>query len=220
MRKEIVKVFSYEELSEEAKKCARDWYRSILDRDFSFESQMITENFEIILEKKGYPTEDIEWSLSYCQGDGVAFYGSIQDIDKVAKRLLSEADYKLFNLIFNDHGLYIDCEIFRNSYGYHYSHYNTMEIELDHEDIDTIVYEVYGLEEHEEGYENKYIDIENLLDTLEEAIKDDIKEVSKQLEKLGYKEIEYYYEAVEEALITNEYEFLENGKRYQKGIDF
>lgn len=31
------------------------------------------------LEKRGYPTGDICYSLNYCQGDGMAWYGDIEE---------------------------------------------------------------------------------------------------------------------------------------------
>ena len=46
----------------------------------------ITKTFEFELEKLGYPTDDIGYSLNYCQDDGMAFYGDV-DVDKIVKRM-------------------------------------------------------------------------------------------------------------------------------------
>ena len=77
MRVKEIKVFKFEELSEEAKEVARNWYKGCMDNDFYFETEHIKEDFQYELEKLGYPTNKIEFSLSYSQGDGVAFYGHI-----------------------------------------------------------------------------------------------------------------------------------------------
>ena len=60
----------------------------------------------------------MEYSLSYCQGDGVAIYGEIYAAD--APKL-------------EWHNAYT-ARITRNEYGNHYSHYNTFSVEVFGED--------------------------------------------------------------------------------------
>ncbi|MFV8038278.1 hypothetical protein ACNQ04_25115, partial [Enterobacter cloacae complex sp.6730764] len=50
-------------------------------------NEIIKQYFEFVLASLGYPIDDILWSLSHCQGDGMRFTGRI-DARVVAKRLL------------------------------------------------------------------------------------------------------------------------------------
>lgn len=71
----IVKVFKYNELSDTAKEKARNWYRDVvLNGDFDFEAQIITETMEADVEEAGYLLSgkySVQWSLSHVQGDFV-----------------------------------------------------------------------------------------------------------------------------------------------------
>lgn len=214
MRKEVVNLYKFEELSDKAKQNAIKHYRESMD--WQIISESITEKFTEKLSAMGYPTDDLEWSLSYSQGDGVAFYGEV-DMDKVINRLEHKGydlNYDLYRAI-KDKGLTITAKIYRNSFGYHYSHYNTMEVEVDGDSIEVMVEYLYGdLDENE--YIDKHDEIYNFLLKLKGCIHNDIKDVSKELEKEGYSDIEYYSsdEAIAEILIANEYEFTEDGMMY------
>lgn len=92
-----------------------------------FQQQLVT---------AGFPDDlKIEYSLSHCQGDGVAFYGSL-NTDTLIKLFNSlnpqKRKQKMFaNLLshiesWESYG--VDFDIIRNSFGYHYSHWNTMEL--------------------------------------------------------------------------------------------
>lgn len=214
MRKEVVNLYKFEELSDEAKQNAIKHYRESMD--WQIISKSITEKFTEKLSAIGYPTDDLEWSLSYSQGDGVAFYGEV-DMDKVINRLEHKGydlNYDLYRAI-NNKGLTITARIYRNSFGYHYSHYNTMEVEVDGDSIEVMVEYLYGdLDENE--YIDKHDEIYDFLLKLKDCIHNDIKDVSKELEKEGYSDIEYYSsdEAIAEILIANEYKFTEDGMMY------
>lgn len=214
MRKEVVNLYKFEELSDEAKQNAIKHYRESMD--WQIISESITEKFTEKLSAIGYPTDDLEWSLSYSQGDGVAFYGEV-DMDKVINRLEHKGydlNYDLYRAI-NNKGLTITARIYRNSFGYHYSHYNTMEVEVDGDSIEVMVEYLYGdLDENE--YIDKHDEIYDFLLKLKGCIHNDIKDVSKELEKEGYSDIEYYSsdEAIAEILIANEYKFTEDGMMY------
>ncbi len=179
-------VFSFEELSSEAKEKAISVERR-LGFDSNFMTDVILESFTEKLDEIGFPTDEIFFSLSNCQGDGVAFYGEI-DIEKYLKdnikykRILELKDEITFNIA-------------RNSWSNHYSHYNTMTLEIDYNDI-----------------ENK-TDIE-LIQELEIQLQEFIKDKSKELEKIGYDIIEDIEsdEAIIETIQANEYEFYSDGE--------
>lgn len=215
----ITKVYKFNELTPEQKDLAIEKWRKGID--WSYESQSISEDFKYDLGELNYPTEDLEWSLSHCQGDGVAFYGKIgfEDMNAIVNRLEGEEgcdiDIELYNdLSINDFLIY--GKIYRNSYGYHYSHYNTMIFELEHDDIDTIVEKLFALEYGQKGFDEKYQLIEKLFENIEQSVQDDIKNVSKKLEKQGYSQIEYVESdiAIIETIEANDYEFLSNGDIY------
>ena len=139
--------------------------------------------------------------MSYCQGDGVAFYGHIdsENIEQIAKRILNAEEYRKYARIAKV--IMLSGNISRNSLGHRYSHYNTMSFNLDI------------------GYFNEQRDYDHIGDFLgmfEGLIAEDIQGISKQLEADGYKSIEYYGadDYVEECILANEYEYTEDGCRW------
>lgn len=137
----------------------------------------------------GYPDDDIEiaYSLSYCQGDGVAIYGMICRTDAPDLSWPESAAY---------------VTLTRNSYGNHYSHYNTFSVDVYDEEG-----EIVG-----EG------DGTRILET-------QLRDLCRELERAGYKYIEGMTsrEAAIEYLQNEESEidplFLENGDRdYPRGV--
>jgi hypothetical protein len=75
--KKFIEIFSLEELSENAKKNAIENYRELYESTFNDISIDLEDNFKEHLNPLGFPVDDIRWSLSYSQGDGIAFYGKI-----------------------------------------------------------------------------------------------------------------------------------------------
>jgi hypothetical protein len=143
----------------------------------------------------GYPDEDIEiaYSLSYCQGDGVAIYGMLRRSDAPDLTWPVNADH---------------VTLTRNSWGHHYSHWNTFNVEI---------YDVEGEildQDTDTGYG---ADGTRILET-------QLRDLCRELERAGYKYIEGMTsrEAAIEYLENEEGEidplFLENGERdYPKG---
>ena len=136
----------------------------------------------------GYPDEDIEiaYSLSYCQGDGVAIYGMLRRSDAP-------------DLTWPEGAAYVTMT--RNSYGHHYSHYNSFSIDIC----------------DEEGEIVDDFDGTGILET-------QLRDLCRELERAGYKYIEGMTsrEAAIEYLENEEGEidplYLENGERdYPKG---
>lgn len=78
MRTVEVKLYQYNELSEEAKEKAREWYREGNEYPFLYEymQERLAELFEEYkITDKG---TELHYSLSYCQGDGASFTGDIE----------------------------------------------------------------------------------------------------------------------------------------------
>lgn len=193
MRTIELKIFRYDELSQEAKEKARKWFR---ETGLNYEPQIITEEMENTLNDLGYEGVEVFWRLSYCQGDGVAFYGKLTNPEKLLKRLLSEKDFRRWKRISDVIG--IDIQI--NRIWSHYHHYNTMEVVVDSNDL----------------YRDDYPYINLFLKNIEEKIQNDVRLVSKKLEKDGYKELEYQEsdEYIDMLLSEDWYEFLADGRRW------
>lgn len=196
MREEITFVYQYDELKAESKENAIKWFQDTLREEFTIESERITEDLTSALEEKGYEGFDLFWSLNHCQGDGVAFYGRLftTDLVKLAERLLSDKDYQRLKLV----GTLADFEVEIYDTNNRYNHYNSMKVFLD---------DVQSLEDFPKIWE--------LLQKLERAISEDVREVSKELERKGYEYIDYYFSkeyAIDE-IKANDYEFDVNGGR-------
>lgn len=72
-------VFSIRELPEEVQKRVLDrWRYKIWD---DHDSQVLTGEFKRILSERGFTNPEVCWSLSYSQGDGMAFWGRIDPQD-------------------------------------------------------------------------------------------------------------------------------------------
>jgi hypothetical protein len=124
MKDYTVRRYSFEELGKEAQDKAIEDTRSLLNEWVP--EEYLTEELEYELDRQlGGSASSIElrYSLSYCQGDGVATYGTL-------KR--EEAP----NLSWPDSVAYV--ELSRNSWSNHYSHYNTFNVEAFTEDDDKV----------------------------------------------------------------------------------
>jgi len=196
MEERIVFVYQYDELTVSAKDNAVKWFQEILNEEFTEESENITQDLTGTLENKGYEGMDVHWSLSHSQGDGVAFYGRLttDELVNLSERLLSNNEYQRLKLV----GELADFEIEISSTNHHYNHYNTMRVDLD---------DMQSLEDFPKIWE--------LLQKLKEAIHNDIRGISRELEEQGYKQIDYYYskEYAIDSIKANEYEFDVNGGR-------
>ena len=124
MKEYVVRRYSFSELNEEAReKAIDDIQRHLLEW---LSERELTDYLEGKLEEDlGSLPDDITiaYSLSYCQGDGVALYG------RIYKR---EAP----SFTWPEGSYYVD--LVRNSWSNHYSHYNTFNVELSNENDEPI----------------------------------------------------------------------------------
>lgn len=88
------------------------------------------------LQKLGYPTGDVQWSLGYCQGDGSSFSGPI-DIKVHGPRLVPEVSGEVWASI--------DCdlEIARSS-GFGYVHERSVDLNIDAKCVELTEASEYG----------------------------------------------------------------------------
>lgn len=78
MKYKIVPLYSYGELSDEAKERVKQWYINNPLR-----SEDLTDQFRESFVRYFFPNSklDVEWSLNSCQGDGVNICGELQLLD-------------------------------------------------------------------------------------------------------------------------------------------
>jgi len=195
MRKARVAVYTYDELNDQAKEKVREWYRQG-QAELGDYTREVSEHFKYALDEIGYPSDKCYWSLSNCQGDGMAFYGDI-DRDAIAKirnRVLprtSRARSLTNTFLFNEVTFTIsDCNR-------HYNHYNSMAVNFEANNVSEKTYQ--------------------LLIELRDAIQEDVKDLSKELERAGYDIIEGMEEDeyVDENIRANDqWEFHEDGELF------
>lgn len=181
-------VYEFSELSEASQQKALEQIAQ--GNHELFDSDQLLDTFKETLTEWGFPTETVEFSLSYSQGDGVAFYGNIA-LEKYLRKTkqLTKFRERLRRIPFDN----VEATIGRNSFGHHYSHYNTMQLDL----------VLYDATEWQESQAEDWTDI----------ILEDIRTVSRQLEKLGYAELEHVAsrDYIIEQIEANEWEFTADG---------
>ncbi|HMS41329.1 MAG TPA: hypothetical protein PKE69_13950 [Pyrinomonadaceae bacterium] len=168
----------FDELSNEAKEFAIKNERNSGRRFDETDALFLTEDFQQQLNEKGFEAVKVFWSLGYCQGDGVAFYGRVyaddlKSKDSRAKKLIERLETA---------GDEISIEITGANGWYHHRNSMTVEIDFENETDDEdlparlkIARPVWR--EDFEGY-----------------LAERVKEISDELEKSGYAEIDYHYE--------------------------
>lgn len=197
MRKVIEEktVYLFSELSEEAKEKVRNWY--LESQDTYIFSEDCEEELREIFPNSGL---DVQYSLSYCQGDGFNIFGNldIDDFIVYASGYLSSKQIRLLKFIAKEFSMYINLP--KNPrYGYCY--------------VGTITFADDIIEDMEYA---KFRDIpEDDIRHIERVVKEIIEELCKEFEDNGYK---YFYEIsdeeLEEACDANCWEFLEDGSIY------
>lgn len=189
-----VNTYLFEELTPEVQKKVLENTRT----HYEIDCDLITELFQNQLTERGYPTDNINWSLSCCQGDGMAFYGGV-DTDTLAEKDSKVKEFvdKLRKI---DPDIYISIQINKNRNFHMYDHWNTMEVVVEHD------------YQYDDSENDKVID--DLINKLEDHIKSEVKDISKELEQYGYEDIEGQYsdENLTDFLTANEYRFTETGE--------
>ncbi len=196
-RKIETEVFTFDELSKKSKaKAIEDWRDAGNPTDFLDED--LKDLFEGELNEVGLPADTVYWGLGHTQGDGVAFYGSV-DLD----------DYLKQNKLLKKFGKLLDFDVSAKIEGAsgNYHHSNSMDVQVDYDEPDVLE----GPKEWTPG-----INLPKLTDELQDHMNEHVEEVSRKLEKMGYDEIDYLNsdEAITDTLEGNDYEYTADGKRW------
>lgn len=196
-------VCTYNELSEEAKKKAKEEYL-----DDSFRGETFTEMCQDVIEEK-FPLSNlaVQWSLSSCQGDGVNIYGELDlnDILKIdsdpdswsgnGQRMFTEKDRKTIIAYADEIGWKLKLPMNRR-----YCYCVADQIDF----IGDMEYDLVCA-----GYRDIKKDV---LEKLHVFVVKIIKSMCNALEEIGY---EYLYtvedEEISEISEANGWEYLEDG---------
>ena len=209
MRKETIKIYKFEELSDESKETAREWWRNCENQDSTFadfvleDAATIADLFGLDIRQKIVKCMDksirYEPSIYYSgfssQGDGACFEGSYQYKKGSVKAVkehapldteLHEIVKALFDIQKNNFfQLYAQC-----NHSGHYYHSGCMQVDVDRND---------------DWYLTKNAD---------EDVRDNLRLFADWI----YSQLEADYEHtmsdenVDESMRCNEYEFTEDGK--------
>ena len=202
-----IKIFDFEELKEETqKKVVEDFKSDLIDENFNIFRDDIYMYLEEMYKMVGY---EVEYDLSYCQGDGLCFYNNRYNL--LSYTVLKNNDLKNANvlekyIIENNFNNDLLLEYLGNDYNLgifkidsSYTHARTCKIDYEY---------YYNNDDEEEKAINDYITY--LIDKLEKLYIN----ICNELEKIGYSCYDVTEEDVKECINANGYEFLENGEIY------
>jgi len=193
MRTIRTKIYSFNELSNEAQQKAIEKYRNGSEIYLDFFNDAAIEQ---INNSGFYDDVKLQYSLGYCQGDGLSF--SCKRIEwKIIEPLfiefLGKNKEKTAKLIFEN------CSFICKGNDGRYCFASKNDIDFTFE-----------------NYNREYQNIKEVVGNVLTKIENKYLELCKQLEKQGYSEIEYQQsdEAIKETIIANEYEFTKDGKQF------
>lgn len=185
MRQETINIYTYEELSPKAQERARDWWRN---GGLEYEWwEFVYDDARKVGECLGITISDIYFSGFGCQGNGAMFTGDWIFNPDWEKELKEYAP--------------VDEELRRIGHALHYPNHSAT--------IRSVGRSYY----HSGGMDINVCDDGDQIELeVTRALRDFANWIYKQLES----EYEYLIsdEAVADTIVANEYEFLENGKRY------
>jgi hypothetical protein len=196
----------FEELSDVAQEFAIENERNSGRRFNEDDAAFLTEDFQNQLAEKGFEAVKVFWSLGYCQGDGVAFYGRVYTDDLKAK----DSNAKTLIERLEKAAEEISIEITGANSWCH--HRNSMTLEIDFES-----------ETDEENLPSRFkIALPVWREELENYLSEKIKVISSELEKSGYSEIDYRYsdEVIRQELSEREDLYEKDGTRAMSEYEF
>lgn len=188
-------VYKFEELSQAAKEKVRDWYIE------GQEPEIFTESCMMRLSEL-FPNSDlkVQYSLNYCQGDGLNIYGTIRHdelLEKIAENF-TEKEMKYLQWVVKEFGY--ECKMEENNhYCYCICSRNDFTEDLAYDMENNWIRGIrYDVLEKFNKLAGQYLD-----------------NLCKEFEENGY---DWFYEISDEDLQehceANDYEFLEDGKFY------
>lgn len=193
-----VNVYNYNELSEEAKKKVKDWY--LKGQEPCWFSDCCIERLGEI-----FPNSEleVEYSLNYCQGDGLNIYGSVNLNDlwnKIDKSKYTDKEKKFMEYVLKEY-----ARDYTMKHNYRYCYCNSSSWNFTEDIIDDMEYtQQTGID-----FLRKFYDV---LEKFNKDCKEYMEKLCSDFESDGYA---YFYEVDDEVLAefcaANDYEFEKDG---------
>jgi hypothetical protein len=187
-----IQLYKFDELSDEAKQNAIEMQRN---NEYNIDLDFFKDDAKEQIDNAGFKGNvSLSYSLSYCQGDGLSFNCDYFDkLNNLFIEVLGERKQKTIDCIINELAFSLD----NNSNRYCFASKSDLDLTL-------------------ENYNRNYNNIESVVSKVREKLEDLYMDLCKDLENKGYSEIEWQNsdEYISEMLISNEYDFTENGIQY------
>jgi len=194
MRTKEINIYQFSELSDEAKEKAMDWYRNGFD--FSFSSDCILDDAKEIGNLIGIDIDTIEYSGFCSQGDGCAFTGHYKykkgGLSAIKEEWPTDELIRIAKELQKLQSKYfykLECKCYNSS-----SRYFNQSVDVSE----------YSFEWNQDCFNE---------------VEDELKELMSDFADWIYRTLEHQYEwemedeEVSETIISNEYEFDEEGNR-------
>jgi len=190
-----IKIYSFAELSEEAQQVAIENYRQTIYEDYDLLSQF-NEDANEQIKNEGWEDANLQYSLSYSQGDGLSFEAkSYNKLDEIFKEVFGQNKEKTAQIIIDNLE-----QCYKGNRGHYcYSSKGDIDIYL-----------------HSGAYVNKTDNIEIAIQKALLILENRYVDLCEKLEKQGYTELEHMQtdEYIREEIEANAYEFTEDGERF------
>jgi len=185
------KVYQFKELSDEAKEKAIEDFRK-KQWEFGEYLHFFGEYCQEQAKERGFNDIELQYSLSWSQGDGLSFKCENFDIEKFVNKHVPKEKKMLKRALID----YLFVKITGNTGHYCYASKSDIDLYMD--------------------ASTETPNIDKYVETLRIHLEDEYLSLCKELEKSGYDEIEYQDsdKAIIETIEANEYEFEEDGSRF------
>lgn len=190
-----INLYKFTELSPEARQTAIKWWISHEER-YGNPLEGFKEMCEDQASELGFRNCEFRWSLSSSQGDGLSFSGAfdMNRLEDLYKEVLGPGKDRTAGVLAD----YSMVEIKGNTGRYAFAHKSQVELWIERaiRDIDNIC---------------------TIADRVEEILQNEYYDLCRELEKLGYGQIDLYFsdENAEYNLIESDYYFTAEGKFYE-----
>jgi len=188
-----ISLYKFEELSEAAKISAIETERN---SEYNVHLDFFNDDAKEQIYAAGFKGNvSLSYSLSYCQGDGLSFNCDYFDkLNDLFIEILGEGKQKTIDCIINN------CAFVLKNNNNHYCYASKSDLD-------------FYLDNY---YVKNQTNIDLVIEKVREKLEDLYIDLCKDLENQGYKEIEYQQsdECIIENLISNDYDFTENGQLY------
>lgn len=201
MRVEEIKVYTFNELSDQAKNNAIELMRE--KEDYEFIGVQYNDYYLDELKENGFHVEvnEFRYSLNNCQGDGVSFLCHSFNEEVLFNSFLetNKKYNRIKNIIIN----HMSYEFKINTQNYMYVHEKS-------------VYFEFSVEWYNEKHPLLSLEIDNFCFDFTNYIENIRLDLCTKFEKMLYDEMEFLIsdENITEKIINNEYEFYEDGAQY------